>query len=84
MIGDTAHLYMNGAEPSLAGRFCEVYGNGDRVDWKDHTTPITGLFAVGTDCLGMVQTVYYGGEYLSWAFGSGKIAGESAAMYVAQ
>lgn len=51
---------------------------------EDHTTPITGLFAAGTDCLGMVQTVYYGGEHLSWAFGSGKIAGESAALYVAQ
>lgn len=32
VIGDTAHLYMNGAEPSFAGRFCEVYGNGDRID----------------------------------------------------
>ena len=31
-IGDVSHLYMNGLEPSFAGRFCEVYGNGDRVD----------------------------------------------------
>ncbi len=31
-IGDCSHLYARGAEPSFAGRFCEVYGNGDRVD----------------------------------------------------
>lgn len=31
-IGDTSHLYAKGAEPSFAGRFCEVYGNGDRID----------------------------------------------------
>lgn len=31
-IGDVSHLYMNGLEPSFAGRFCEVYGNGDRID----------------------------------------------------
>ena len=31
-IGDTSHLYARGAEPSFAARFCEVYGNGDRID----------------------------------------------------
>ena len=31
-IGDVSHLYMSGLEPSFAGRFCEVYGNGDRID----------------------------------------------------
>ncbi len=31
-IGETAHLYARGAKPSFAARFCEVYGNGDRID----------------------------------------------------
>ena len=31
-IGDVSHLYRAGAEPSFSARFCEVYGNGDRVD----------------------------------------------------
>lgn len=31
-IGDVSHLYKAGLEPSFAARFCEVYGNGDRVD----------------------------------------------------
>ena len=31
-IGDVSHLYAAGVEPSFAARFCEVYGNGDRVD----------------------------------------------------
>lgn len=31
-IGDVSHLYKAGLKPSFAGRFCEVYGNGDRVD----------------------------------------------------
>ena len=31
-LGDTSHLYAKGAEPSFAARFCEVYGNGDRID----------------------------------------------------
>ncbi len=31
-VGDISHLYHNGAEPSFAARFCELYGNGDRVD----------------------------------------------------
>lgn len=31
--GDTAHLYVHGESPAVAGRFCEVYGNeGERID----------------------------------------------------
>ena len=31
-LGDVSHLYAKGVEPSFAARFCEVYGNGDRID----------------------------------------------------
>ena len=31
-VGDVSHLYAHGQEPSFAARFCEVYGNGDRID----------------------------------------------------
>ena len=31
-VGDVSHLYARGREPSFSARFCEVYGNGDRVD----------------------------------------------------
>ena len=31
-IGDVSHLYAAGVEPSFAARFCETYGNGDRID----------------------------------------------------
>ena len=31
-VGDISHLYAHGQEPSFSARFCEVYGNGDRVD----------------------------------------------------
>lgn len=31
-IGDISHLYSNRQEPSFSARFCEVYGNGDRID----------------------------------------------------
>ena len=31
-VGDVSHLYACGQTPSFAARFCEVYGNGDRVD----------------------------------------------------
>ncbi len=31
-LGDVSHLYANGVEPSFACRFCEEYGNGDRID----------------------------------------------------
>lgn len=50
---------------------------------EDETTPIAGLFAAGTDCLGATAPFYYGGEYLSWAFVSGRGAGRSAARYAA-
>lgn len=31
-IGDTSHLALQGQKPSFAARFCEVYGDGTRVD----------------------------------------------------
>ena len=31
-VGDISHLYVCGQQPSFAARFCEVYGNGERVD----------------------------------------------------
>ncbi|MBR3474676.1 MAG: histidine phosphatase family protein [Oscillospiraceae bacterium] len=31
-VGDISHLYVRGQAPSFAARFCEVYGNGERVD----------------------------------------------------
>ena len=31
-VGDISHLYKYGQPPSFSARFCEVYGNGDRVD----------------------------------------------------
>ena len=31
-VGDISHLYAHGVEPSFSARFCEVWGNGDRVD----------------------------------------------------
>lgn len=31
-IGDISHLYAAGAVPSFAARFCEVYGDGSRID----------------------------------------------------
>ena len=31
-LGDVSHLYAKGVEPSFAARFCETYGNGDRID----------------------------------------------------
>lgn len=31
-VGDISHLYIRGQAPSFAARFCEVYGNGDRID----------------------------------------------------
>ncbi|WP_425357478.1 FAD-dependent oxidoreductase [Leadbettera azotonutricia] len=48
------------------------------------TAPIPGLYASGTDCLGVLLTekkayVTYGGLAQGWAFTSGKLAGASAA-----
>jgi fumarate reductase flavoprotein subunit len=50
----------------------------------DHATTINGLYASGTDCLGVLLTekkayVTYGGLAQGWAFTSGKLAGASAA-----
>ena len=30
--GDISHLYANGRKPSFSARFCDIYGNGERVD----------------------------------------------------
>ena len=51
---------------------------------KDGSTPLPGLYAAGTDCLGTLLTekdayVTYGGLAQGWAFTSGRIAGENAA-----
>lgn len=51
---------------------------------KDGITPINGLYAAGTDCLGVLLSdkkayVTYGGCAQGWAFTSGKLAGKSAA-----
>jgi fumarate reductase flavoprotein subunit len=50
---------------------------------KDGATPISGLYAAGTDCLGTLLTekdayVTYGGLAQGWAFTSGRVAGENA------
>lgn len=58
-----------------------------RVLREDGTTPIEGLYAVGTDTIGVLLTekkeyVKYGGAAQGWAFTSGKEAGMNAAVYV--
>jgi fumarate reductase flavoprotein subunit len=50
----------------------------------DGRTPVPGLYASGTDCLGVLLSekkayVTYGGLAQGWAFTSGKLAGASAA-----
>ena len=58
-----------------------------RVLKDDGTTAIDGLYAVGTDSIGVVLTekkeyVKYGGAAQGWAFTSGKAAGENAVSYI--
>jgi fumarate reductase flavoprotein subunit len=65
------------------------YDNGGgetsfRVLKDDHVTAIGGLYAAGTDCLGVLLTekkayVTYGGLAQGWVFTSGRLAGEKAA-----
>ncbi|MFR5602039.1 MAG: FAD-binding protein [Lachnospiraceae bacterium] len=60
-----------------------------RVLQTDGETPIEGLYAVGTDTIGVLLTekkeyVKYGGAAQGWAFTSGKVAGKYAAEYVAE
>ena len=31
-VGDISHRYIRGQAPSFSARFCEVHGNGDRID----------------------------------------------------
>ncbi len=54
-----------------------------RVLGSDNATPINGLYAVGTDSLGVLfseqkEYVTYGGAAQGWAYTSGRIAGKSA------
>lgn len=60
-----------------------------RVLKEDKETPIEGLYAVGTDTIGVLLTekkeyVKYGGAAQGWAFTSGKEAGTNAAAFVAE
>lgn len=50
---------------------------------SDNATPINGLYAVGTDSLGVLfseqrEYVTYGGAAQGWAYTSGRIAGKAA------
>ena len=50
---------------------------------SDNATPINGLYAVGTDSLGVLfseqrEYVTYGGAAQGWAYTSGRLAGISA------
>ena len=50
---------------------------------SDHQTPINGLYAVGTDSLGVLfseqrEYVTYGGAAQGWAYTSGRLAGKAA------
>lgn len=59
---------------------------GFRVLKGDHATAIEGLYAAGTDCLGVLLTekkayVTYGGLAQGWAFTSGRLAGAGAARF---
>lgn len=60
-----------------------------RVLKEDKETPIEGLYAAGTDTIGVLLTekkeyVKYGGAAQGWAFTSGKEAGTNAAAFVAE
>lgn len=63
--------------------------NKMRVLKEDGSTPIEGLYAVGTDTIGVLLTekkeyVKYGGAAQGWAFTSGKEAGANAAAFAAE
>lgn len=58
--------------------------NTDMQVLKDDETPIEGLYAVGTDSMGVLMTekdqyLDYGGAASGWAFTSGRLAGVSIA-----
>ena len=58
-----------------------------RVLGSDNATPINGLYAVGTDSLGVLfseqkEYVTYGGAAQGWAYTSGRIAGAAAVKAV--
>jgi fumarate reductase flavoprotein subunit len=51
---------------------------------SDGVTPIGGLYAVGTDCMGVIlseqeQYIDYGGAAAAWCFTSGRLVGEALA-----
>ena len=55
----------------------------------DGETPINGLYAVGTDSMGVLFTekkpyVTFGGGAQGWAFTSGYLAGEIISEYVSE
>lgn len=60
-----------------------------RVLQKDGKTPIRGMYAVGTDSFGVVQTnernyTGFGGVCQGWLLMSARLAGENSAKYVYQ
>jgi fumarate reductase flavoprotein subunit len=74
----------------LGAPYCYSTAGGLNIDAKlrvlkaDGVTPIPGLYAAGTDCLGTLLTeknayVTYGGLAQGWAFTSGRLAGINAA-----
>ena len=84
-IGDEGPYYLLMAMPRAYTSGGGLYVNDKLqvLSASDDTTPINGLFAGGTDCLGATPPFFYGGEYLSWALVSGRGAGRSAARYAA-
>lgn len=84
-IGEDGPYYFLLAMPRAYTSGGGLHVNNDLqvLSASDDATPIPGLFAVGTDCLGATPPFFYGGEYLSWAFVSGHGAGRTAARYAA-
>lgn len=58
-----------------------------RVLKNDHTTPISGLYAIGADSMGVLLNpnrnyVGFGGVAQGWLWTSGRLAGRNAAQYI--
>lgn len=85
-VGDEGPYYFLLAMPRAYTSGGGLYVNDKLqvISASDDVTPVNGLFAAGTDCLGATPPFFYGGEYLSWAFVSGRGAGRSAARYAAE
>jgi fumarate reductase flavoprotein subunit len=89
---DARYLRLLGQGPYyafLGAPYCYSTTGGLNVNAKlqvlktDGMTPVPGLYAAGTDCLGTLLTeknayVTYGGLAQGWAFTSGQLAGENA------